>query len=638
MPGTELHGFGPPVMQAPLPCAGDAEVLLQPPCSIGAHGGAWHGGKYAMSELLSVQAFESDSDDCSSHGTSASSSCSSSCDGPGTAIEAAAQPCDGPYDDTDALSDQLSSFAWSSSSSTFSAAAAAHGFDDGDDPSVIELNMFDEATDDEAYLKGDDRRAARFLQDLKDFPGDVAASPNVGRSMDACLWASKDFWRRTDEQEVVRCCMALCTDPNLQHLATVERVVASVDIFAWWRDEHSQGSASTSFLPDELRAAFCQADKWLQRHMRSFTPTTLLAWLEACKRLRAASDALLTDGTTWAKGAVDNMAPRDLVKALAACASLNMRGCWLTGAILQRLDQSVANCRQGHPRVKLSRCMWAQLAHAIALLRATDHLQLCLAAVRACADAWSSHGGVSKGTLSMLGRVVRFFEHCGSAAYAEVLHEGQLWEIQDQLKAQGEAVRPSRQQRHIHQLLRDGLPGCSMCGFWRTPPVLEQMTASAASTMDIHCVTQSGLMVAWQFDGPQHYVQWFNNGWPPDVEDATAVVVLPTLRLNGGTCFRNEDQCFEGYEVICICCTDFQALGPDKHAQLQYLLQQLAAVDAASADKYILAGRACCRGAFAAACTDNDVLPQGQAGGLAVRPLDCRGAVAGATTVLGTKW
>ena len=421
-------------------------------------------------------------------------------------------------------------------------------------------------------------QATLFVQNLYACPGAVASSPQAAylldMGLDACLCAAAEL---RNEREAAQCCISLCTDPLFQGLATVERVIASVEVIATWHAA-CESASGPLFLSDALVSAFVHADWFLRKNVDCFNSETLLAWLQVCKQLRAGSWVLHTGSAKWVQDTVDKMTPAQLVLALAACGFLQMRDCWLTGAILQRLQDLLTDHPPGTPPIsRLSHCLWAQLAHAIALLRAKDYLELCLTAVSACSDTW---GRASTKSFSMLGRVDRFFEHCCCNDFRHVLSESQLEAIGATCRAQGLAVRPSFQQRHIHQLLTDGLQS----RFWRTPPTLEKVTESGATTMDIHCVTQSGMQVAIQFEGPQHYVEWFDMG----AEDGPAAV--STLRLNGGTTFRNEDQAYEGLEVISICCAEFRALGRGVHTQVEYLLQRLQVAEAGHAAGKALTG------------------------------------------------
>jgi hypothetical protein len=123
---------------------------------------------------------------------------------------------------------------------------------------------------------------------------------------------------------------------------------------------------------------------------------------------------------------------------------------------------------------------------------------------------------------------------------------------EEQLKARSQQ-QPSRLQHSVYNALLQ-LPADT----WQRQPQSEQPTADSVCLVDIVAVTASGLMVAIEVDGPDHFVQ-------------------PGNTLSGPTLFRNRALAARGYAVICIPYREWSALRTPEQKQ-QYLQAKLQAV------------------------------------------------------------
>jgi hypothetical protein len=93
---------------------------------------------------------------------------------------------------------------------------------------------------------------------------------------------------------------------------------------------------------------------------------------------------------------------------------------------------------------------------------------------------------------------------------------------------------------------------------WQQQPQMEQPTADKACLIDIAAETASGVKVAIEVEGPQHYVQ-------------------PKGTLSGTTLSRNRALAARGYAVISIPYWKWNSLRSTEEQQ-QYLLTELQAV------------------------------------------------------------
>jgi hypothetical protein len=93
---------------------------------------------------------------------------------------------------------------------------------------------------------------------------------------------------------------------------------------------------------------------------------------------------------------------------------------------------------------------------------------------------------------------------------------------------------------------------------WQQQPQLEQPTADKACLIDIAAVTASGVKVAIEVEGPQHYVQ-------------------PDHTLTGTTQSRNRSLAARGYAVVSIPYWEWNTLHSPQQQQ-EYLLEKLSSL------------------------------------------------------------
>ena len=271
-----------------------------------------------------------------------------------------------------------------------------------------------------------------------------------------------------------------------------------------------------------------------------YVPLPLLQSLQQQQQQRQLLQQLLTAAK-----------PQELANMAWACGQLGHKGQLLPGALLQ---QAV---RQDGGTGSFTLQELCNLCWSAAVL----DLQQCVHHVRQLAAAASKLFSIT------------------SDEELQQLQQVHLWLLDSQLPAPGQGLSGVLTQQQLEQCRaswEQQLTATSMRQLsylqqsvfdavlqlppntWQQQPQSEQPTADKACLIDVAAVTTSGVKVAIEVEGPQHYVQ-------------------PDNTLTGPTLFRNRALAARGYAVISIPYWEWDELH-SKAQQQQYLLAKLQAV------------------------------------------------------------
>ena len=242
--------------------------------------------------------------------------------------------------------------------------------------------------------------------------------------------------------------------------------------------------------------------------------------------------------------------PQALANIAWACGELGHTGQLLPGALLQQAGKFVQDgCTGSFKPQELCNLCWSA---------AVLDLQQCVPQVLQLAAAASQ------------------LVSTASDAELQQLHQVHLWLLDSQLPSPGQGLSGCLTQQQLEQCrasweqsivataklqssqLQQSVYAAVLQlppNTWQQQPQPEQPTADKACLIDIAAVTASGIQVAIEVEGPQHYVQ-------------------PDSTLSGTTQSRNRTLAARGYAVISIPYWDWDEQRSTAQQQ-QYLLAKL---------------------------------------------------------------
>jgi len=383
------------------------------------------------------------------------------------------------------------------------------------------------------------------------------------------------------EEELLQLPAQLTSPAMLPATSAADHGVSMLAMGKWQETQQRQHQATRRpcFVAAAVREQAAQSCAAILDRLPGLDGSGLHSLLVSLNRLRYGSYELLhpqEQRKPHLLRCISTMSYVQCVESVAAAANLGAGQCWLCVQLLRRIR---ASQQQGKDR-SAAALMHAKLCRALAQLDLQDEGAMLKRALKCCSDNWrkSAPTAVQLQIAGMLGQAHWWLTATNSAAKGVKPMLGKSW----QFHAMKQAVSGSVQHAAAagvsrgQQQLFAALGAMTASGTWRLKrglPRREVATQDGCSSIDIVTVSAAGTLIAWQFEGPQHFTYWsgLRNGrrvW--------------CLELNGTSLLRNQLHAAAGYTVVSVPCVSVEPLWDHPAALHQYLQRRVDSADARS--------------------------------------------------------